>query len=56
MEGTFTVKIEMGNDAMQSRADLATAMDEISKKLRSGHDYGNVMDENGNKVGEWSTP
>jgi hypothetical protein len=57
---TFTVSIEMGNAAMQTGHDIAKALSEVAAKVvrnypgRVESDYGNaVMDENGNKVGEW---
>ncbi len=57
---TFTLTIELGNDAMQTGRDVAEALHTVADKvakLGSRHpeeDYGNrVGDLNGNKVGEW---
>lgn len=51
---TFTVKIEMGNDAMKSRFDVARALRQLANKVNeSGHMNGKIMDFNGNSVGSW---
>jgi phage tail tube protein FII len=47
----FVVKIEMGNDAMQTEADLAGALRDIIDELEIGTTYGNLRDVNGNTVG-----
>jgi hypothetical protein len=48
---TFTLTIEMGNAAMDTREDLASALEKVAEKLRNGRDGGSVVDENGNTVG-----
>jgi hypothetical protein len=48
---TFTLTVEMGNAAMETREDLAGALEAVAEKLRNGRDGGHVMDENGNTVG-----
>ena len=56
----FTLTIEMGNDAMQTYADIAQATRRIFADFarREGEDVeedaGRVYDLNGNKVGTWS--
>lgn len=52
----FTLKIRLGNAAMQAQDDVAEALKHLAVKM-SGHgahdDDGVIMDANGNKVGEW---
>lgn len=57
---TFTLQIELGNEAMNNPLDVAVALRNIAKRLESddmGGDpteaTGNVRDSNGNHVGEW---
>ena len=63
MEGntmkTFTMKIEFGNEAMQSLADVAQATSRIfadfaNRTEEATDDAGRIYDYNGNKVGTWS--
>jgi hypothetical protein len=55
----FTLKIELGNDAMQTRADIEAALRNLGKNLRymcdppEAGDSDGIMDYNGNKVGSW---
>lgn len=54
----FTVKIELGNDAMQSDYDVSGALYEIARKLKhegtlTQVDGGKILDANGNTVGSW---
>ena len=54
----FTLKIELGNEAMQTDIDVAGALKEVSDRLSNGHklskdDYGNIRDLNGDTVGAW---
>ena len=57
---TFTLTIEMGNEAMQTYADIAQATRRIFADFarREGEDVeedaGRVYDLKGNKVGTWS--
>ena len=53
----FTLEIEMGNEAMQTYADIAFAVRRVfpdfanrSEEVEEGEN-GNLYDENGNKVG-----
>ena len=55
----FTLEIELGNDAMQTRNDVMEALRKLGQNLRymndtpeSGDD-GGIMDTNGNTVGKW---
>ena len=50
----FTLKITLGNEAMQTREDIAQALKAVIQKLNSGRDGGYIMDENGNTVGEFT--
>lgn len=53
----FTLKIKMGNAAMQTGLDVASALREIADKLEEHPDptneSGRIRDYNGNTVGEW---
>lgn len=58
----FTLTIELGNDAMRTPHDLNGALLKVRQKLmNAGNPYapltqvdgGNIMDLNGNTVGEW---
>lgn len=58
----FTLTIELGNDAIQSAADVATALERVATTLRgrSGReelallgDPNPIRDINGNTVGTW---
>jgi len=53
----FALEIEMGNEAMRTRAHLATALREAAKQVavdgRAGSD-GIIRDINGNTVGYWN--
>lgn len=59
---TFTLTIELGNDAMQTYGDLARAISGVGHKLLISTggscpvtrvDGGKIMDANGNSVGTW---
>lgn len=50
----FTLKINLGNDAMQTPEDIAEALETIAARLRAGKEEGTIRDENGNRVGSWS--
>lgn len=54
------VEIEVGNAAMQTRADLRDALREVAEELDVYCDdapevgtYGRIVDANGNRVGRW---
>ena len=55
---TFTLKIKLGNEAMQTPFDVADALARLSvwiyRNLNDlGSESGNIRDLNGNRVGEW---
>jgi len=56
---TFTLKITLGNEAMQTGSDIARALrdiaDDIADQDQMSGTGGNIMDDNGNSVGKWST-
>jgi hypothetical protein len=49
----FVVQIEMGNMAMQTSEDIASALEETARKLRTGKLSGSIIDGNGNTVGDY---
>lgn len=55
---TFTLKINLGNAAMDTPADVARALDELAFDLKRNGFVGVgecalIRDVNGNKVGMW---
>lgn len=56
----FTLEIEMGNDAMQTYADIAYAVRRVFPDFANRpeevdeDENGNLYDMNGNRVGSWS--
>jgi hypothetical protein len=50
----FLVTITMGNEAMQTPEDVASALRTVANKLESGTLDGSVKDVNGNTVGQFS--
>jgi hypothetical protein len=56
---TFTLKINLGNDAMQTPEDVAEALRNAAVKvaMQGGNfdagDGAGIRDENGNTVGSW---
>lgn len=54
---TFTVSIELGNEAMDTRADLAGALRDLAERVEGieGHlGHGVIRDRNGNTVGSFA--
>ena len=51
---SFTLSIELGNEAMQTGEDAARALREVATGLDQGYDKGRIVDDNGNAVGKWS--
>ena len=55
----FTLEIELGNDAMQTRQDIEEALRKLGQNLRYMSDppedgnEGFIADANGNGVGTW---
>lgn len=50
----FQLNIKFGNAVMDNLFDLSKAVEEVAVKIQSGRIAGNVLDINGNTVGEWS--
>lgn len=59
MKNQFTLTINLGNDAMKNRADVAKALIAVAGKVKPYPTDSNkavcdkVFDVNGNSVGEW---
>lgn len=54
MSDTFTLRIDLGNAAMQTREDVAEALGNIAENIAfSTHESGTIRDANGNSVGSW---
>jgi hypothetical protein len=54
MRDTFTLTIELGNDAMRKRRHVASALRDVANAIGQGQaDEGRIRDENGNTVGRW---
>ena len=49
----FSIKIEMGNEAMQDAEDVAIVLGRVAKDLQAGKTEGPIHDLNGNRVGEF---
>jgi len=49
----FKVKIDLGNDAMQTAEDVALALRDVVANLENGRTEGKIFDANGNKVGSF---
>jgi hypothetical protein len=54
---TFVLKIQLGNEAMQTREDIAWALERASRMVRHEHthicDGAKIRDDNGNIVGSY---
>ena len=54
---TFTVTIDLGNDAMQTAHDVQSALRDVIRDIDeadfSAPDRGRIGDINGNTVGTW---
>lgn len=53
MPDTFTLNIDLGNDAMQTAEDIDEALRSIAAKVLRGKLSGSIVDANGNTVGRW---
>lgn len=52
----FTLSINLGNDAMQTREEVAEALERVAGTLRASslpEDTQHIRDANGNAVGRW---
>lgn len=59
MPDAFTLRIELGNDAMQTAQDIAEALRDTAVRIGYGAvigttETGRIHDANGNEVGQWS--
>lgn len=59
MAGKFKLSITLGDDAMQEPAHVAEALRELAMKIddlaaRETAAKGGILDDNGNRVGEWT--
>jgi hypothetical protein len=53
MNGTFSIHINLGNDAMQTADDVTNAIQRVLKRLNDLHSARyTIMDDNGNSVGK----
>lgn len=52
--GKFSMRITLGNDAMQTPEHVAAALCHAAGRILRGEDGGKVMDDNGNSVGVWN--
>lgn len=50
----FTLSIKLGNAAMQTHFDVASALREIADELEHQIDDSSIIDDNGESVGEWT--
>jgi hypothetical protein len=50
---SFTVELDGGNAAMQTKEDVAGALRNIITKVERGDWYGYVFDTNGNIIGSF---
>jgi len=58
MPKTFSLTLAMGNDAMLTAVDVATALEQTAASLRKETEFlagrsSNIRDVNGNTVGKW---
>jgi hypothetical protein len=56
--GTFTLEIELGDDAMRKPSHIAEALRELANKFdemesSTSRESGKILDDNGNSCGEW---
>jgi len=56
MANQFSIKIELGNDAMRTRRDVVRVLRELAATIDDGskREEGKIRDANGNSVGSWS--
>lgn len=53
LSGHFELRIELGNEEMQTDADLADALSNVIDRLDRGLLNGSISDVNGNTVGSY---
>lgn len=58
-EMEFRLRIDTGNEAMETPGDIGRALKKLGTKFCQGadgpevRDCGKIMDDNGNSVGQW---
>ena len=56
-ESSFTLTIQIGNDQMQTREQVARALRRVSRRMvqlpDNVQETRTIMDVNGNSVGQW---
>jgi hypothetical protein len=50
---TFTLKITIGNEGMETLTDIANAVYAAARKLTEGKETSLILDANGNYVGSY---
>jgi hypothetical protein len=50
---SFSLRIDLGNDAMQENEDVADALAGVATDVGAGQMEGIIRDVNGNTVGRW---
>jgi len=53
MHKKFTLEIDLGDDAMKTGADVASALENVARRVCQGADVGKIRDANGNTVGRF---
>ena len=49
----FVLKINLGNDAMHTRSDIAQALRTVADQMDNGFSARAIWDDNGNQVGQY---
>lgn len=52
-EQVLKLTIRVGNEEMHTADQMASALEETAKRIRSGHLSGSIFDVNGNSVGHY---
>ena len=50
----FTLEIQLGNDAVQTSADIAEILRRVSSQVSIADETDTIRDINGNTVGRWT--
>ena len=50
----FTLEIQLGNDAVQTSADIAEILRRVSSQASIADETDTIRDINGNTVGRWT--
>lgn len=54
MVSEFTLRIQLGNAAVQTPGDIADLLRKVASRLDAGQEDGKILDLNGSSVGEFS--